>query len=65
LDLIHNQQNSYLNNINYSVIGNLTDLSFETTYDSGANTYVLYYIPADNADYSIKFFEKNILTAQS
>jgi hypothetical protein len=64
LDSVHYQQDTYLNNINYSVIGNLNDLSFETTYDSGTNTYILSYIPADNANYSIKFFEKNILTAQ-
>jgi len=64
LDSIH-YQNTYLNHINYSIIGNLNDLSFETIYDSGTNSYVLSYIPADNADYSIKFFEKNILTTQS
>lgn len=65
LDSIHYQQNTYLNNINYSILGNIEDLSFETTYDSGTNTYTLFYTPADNADYSIKFFEKNILTTQS
>jgi len=65
LDTIHYQQNTYLNNINYSVLGNIDDLSFETTYESGTNSYLLSYIPANNANYSIKFFEKNILTTQS
>jgi hypothetical protein len=60
LDAIHYKNGDYLNNIYYSVLGNIDDLNFETNFDTGLNQYVLTYIPNQSADYSIKFFEKNI-----
>jgi hypothetical protein len=62
LDSIHYRNGEYLSNINYSVLGNIDDLNFETTFDELNNQYILTYIPNGSADYSIKFFEKNILS---
>ena len=62
LDLIHYNQESYLNNINYGIIGDYDDLNFETQFDLPTNTYVLSFIPNESATYVIKFFEKNIYT---
>jgi hypothetical protein len=65
IDSIHYIQDTYLNNINYSILGNIDDLEFNTIYDLASNSYVLTYTPASNADYSIKFFEKNILSVRT
>jgi hypothetical protein len=65
INSIHYQQESYLNNINYSIIGNFDDLEFNTIYDLSSNSYVLAYTPSENATYTIKFFEKNILSIRT
>jgi hypothetical protein len=62
LDLIHYNQDEYLNNINYGILGNFDDLNFETNFDLLSNSYVLSFIPSQSATYVIKFFEKNIYT---
>ena len=62
LDLIHYNQEEYLNNINYGILGNFEDLNFQTEYDLPSNSYVLSFIPSESATYVIKFFEKNIYT---
>lgn len=60
LDAIHYKNGDYMDNIYYSVLGNINDLNFETNFDDLLNEYVLSYIPNGSADYKIKFFEKNI-----
>jgi hypothetical protein len=62
LDSIHYKNGDYLNHIYYSILGNINDLNFETNFDIASNEYILSYIPNGSADYSIKFFEKNILS---
>lgn len=62
LDLIHYNQDSYLNNISYGILGNFDDLNFQTEFDLPTNTYILSFIPSQSATYVIKFFEKNIYT---
>lgn len=62
LDLIHYNQDNYLNNISYGIIGNFADLDFQTEYDLPSNSYTLSFIPSESAEYVIKFFEKNIYT---
>lgn len=54
-------QQKYLNNINYGIIGNFSDLEFETTFDEIAGSYTLSYKPSSLANYEITFYEKNIL----
>lgn len=53
----------YLNNINYSYLGNIEDLEFNTIFDQGSNTYTLVYYPNTNANYDIKFYQHSILRA--
>jgi hypothetical protein len=60
-DAIHYNKDSYLNNVNYSILGNIDDLNFVTNYDDVNNCYILSYEPNGTANYNIKFFEKNIL----
>ena len=62
IDSIHYLKDTYLNNINYSMFGDENDLVFYTNYDLPTDSYSLVYTPASNADYTIKFFEKNILS---
>jgi len=50
----------YMKNIQYGVLGNISDLNFSVQYDVLSDTYQVFYIPTENADYNITFFEKNI-----
>lgn len=59
-DIIPDQE-KYLNNINYGIIGNYDDIEFSTIFDSNSGTYTLAYYPNALATYDIKFYEKNIL----
>jgi len=55
------EQEKYLNNINYGIIGNFDDLEFNTIFDQNSGTYTLTYYPNDLATYDIKFYQKSIL----
>ena len=55
------EQEKYLNNVNYGLVGNYDDLNFSTIFDANAGTYTLTYYPNDLATYDIKFYEKSIL----
>jgi hypothetical protein len=59
------EQEKYLNNINYGIIGNYEDLSFSTIFDPNQGTYSLAYYPNELADYKITFLEKNLLKASN
>jgi hypothetical protein len=61
LNSIHYNLEDYLVNTNYGIIGDENDLNFEMVFDSGNENYILSYIPSDSAEYTITFFEKNIL----
>jgi hypothetical protein len=61
LNSIHYNLEDYLVNTNYGIIGDKNDLNFEMVFDSGNENYILSYIPSDSAEYTITFFEKNIL----
>ena len=65
LNCIHYSVNGekYLNNINYSYLGNLDDLNFNTIFDQGSKTYTLVYYPNANANYNIKYYQQSILRA--
>ena len=59
IDTLHYEE-SYLSNVNYSIIGNFDDLNFQTVYDDINDKYIITYVPNESANYTIKFFEKNI-----
>lgn len=61
LNSIHYNLEDYLVNNNYALLGDRNDLNFEMIYDSPNNDYILTYSPSDSAQYTITFFEKNIL----
>ena len=58
---IHYSLEDYLYNVNYGIIGNQSDLNFSVIFDEPNNQYVLTYTPSESANYTITFFEKNIL----
>jgi hypothetical protein len=58
---IISEQEKYLNNINYGIIGNYDDVEFSTIFDPNSGTYTLAYYPNNLTNYRIKFYEKNIL----
>lgn len=53
----------YLNNINYSYLGNIDQLEFDTVFDEPSKTYTLVYYPTENATYDIRFNQQSILRA--
>lgn len=61
LNSIHYNEQDYLNNINYSILGSQEELEFQTVFDQINNEYELIYTPTENADYNIKFVSKSIL----
>jgi hypothetical protein len=61
LNSIHYNEQDYLNNINYAILGEDAELQFQTVFDQINNEYELVYTPTENADYNIKFVGKSIL----
>jgi hypothetical protein len=53
-----------MKDITYGHLGDVDDINFVTSYDSLNDEYVVSFTPSENADYVIKFFEKNISSAQ-
>jgi hypothetical protein len=64
VDMIHYFADSYMKDITYGHLGDVDDINFVTSYDSLNDEYVVSFTPSENADYVIKFFEKNISSAQ-
>jgi len=61
LNSIHYNEQDYLSNINYSILGDQVELNFDTVFDQVNSKYTLVYTPTENADYTIKFVEQSIL----
>jgi hypothetical protein len=60
IDMVNYFGSDYMKNIQYGVLGNISDLNFSVQYDVFSDTYQVFYTPTENADYNITFFEKNI-----
>lgn len=60
IDIVHYNNELYLSHVNYSIIGDFDNLNFQTSYNITNDEYILTYIPDENSNYTIKFFEKNI-----
>ena len=64
VNMIHYFADFYMKDITYGHLGDVDDINFVTSYDSLNDEYVVSFTPSENADYVIKFFEKNISSAQ-
>lgn len=60
VDMVHYYADSYMKDITYGQLGDVDDINFVTSYDSINDEYVVSFTPSENANYVIKFFEKNI-----